>query len=282
MARVRIVTDSTAELSRDIADRLGITVIPLNVHFGHETFRDGIDMSPAEFYGRLRTANSLPFATAPPLHLLEETYRTLGRETDDIVSIHLSAKLSETTALAKHAAASFIGQRRIVVIDSLSTSLGQRALVVAAGEASQGGATLDEVVRLVRGMIPHVYLVFFVESLEYLERGGRIGKAEALLGTMLSIKPLLIIEDGEILPLEKVRTRSHGMDKLYEFITEFPHIEKISILKGAHPIDPAELLDRLRSTYPDRDIDVVTYGPVLATHLGPGAMGVFVYEGMSS
>jgi DegV family protein with EDD domain len=280
MGKVRIVTDSTAELSPEIADRLGITVIPLNIHIGQEMLRDGIDISPLEFFKRLRTTDSLPFTTSPPLSVFEDTYRTLGKETDDIVSIHLSAKLSNTVELAKETASSFIGQRRIAVVDSLSTSLALKTLVTSAGGASKEGAAMDEVVRLVRGMIPHVYLVFFVESLEYLERGGRVGKAEALLGTMLSIKPLLIIEDGEILPLEKVRTISNGIDKLFEFITEFPHIEKISILKGANAIDPTELLAKLRVVHPEREIDVATYGPALATHLGPGAIGVFVYEGI--
>lgn len=282
MEKVRIVTDSTAGLSPEIIDRLGITVIPLNIHIGEEKLRDGIDINPQEFFKKLKRTDSLPFTTAPPLSVFEETYHTLGRATDDIVSVHISARMSNTVELAKQAASSLIGQRRIAVIDSLSTSLGLRTLVIAAGEASKRGAATDEVVRLVRAMIPHVYLVFFVESLEYLERGGRIGEAEALLGTMLSIKPLLIIEDGEILPLEKVRTRSNGIDKLFEFITEFPHLEKISILKGANAIDPVELLERLRVAYPEWQIDVVTYGPVLATHLGPAAMGVFVYEGLSS
>lgn len=282
MGKVRIVTDSTAELSLEIADRLGITVLPLNIHIGEQKFRDGIDINPQEFFRRLKRTDSLPFTTSPPLSAFEDTYHTLGRATDDIVSVHISARMSNTVELAKRAASSLIGQRRIAVIDSLSTSSGLRTLVIAAGEASKDGATIDEVVRLVRAMIPHVYLVFFVESLEYLERGGRIGKADAILGTMLNIKPLLIIEDGEILPLEKVRTRSNGIDKLFEFITEFPHLEKISILKGANAIDPAELLDRLELTFPEREIDVVTYGPVLATHLGPGAVGVFVYEGLSS
>jgi DegV family protein with EDD domain len=282
MGKVRIVTDSTAELSPEIADRLGITVIPLSIHIGKEGFLDGIDMDTQGFFKRLRKTDSLPFTTSPPLSVFEDSFRTLGKATDDIVAIHISAKLSKTVELAKQAASSLIGQRRVAVIDSFSTSLGLRTLAIAAGEASKEGAPIDEVVRLVRSMIPHVYLVFFVESLEYLERGGRVGKAEALLGTMLSIKPLLIIEDGEILPLEKVRTRSGGMDKLFEFVTEFPHLENISILKGANAIDPAELLERLRVAYPEREIDVVTYGPLLATHLGPGAIGVFVYEGIAS
>jgi len=280
MRKVRIVTDSTAELSRETVERLHITLVPLNIHIGEESFRDVADMGPEQFYERLRGTDSLPYATAPPLHLFEEVYETLGDGTDDIVSIHASAKLSRTVELARQAASSLLGKRRIAVVDSLTTSLALRTLVIAASEASSQGARLNEVVRLVRAMLPHVYLVFFVETLEYLERGERIGKAEALLGTMLSIKPLLIVEDGEILPLEKVRTRSSGLDKLYEFITEFPHVEEIAILRGASVQTPVELMERLRQTFPDREIDVVTYGSVLATQVGPGAIGVFVYEGL--
>jgi DegV family protein with EDD domain len=280
MGRVRIVTDSTAELPADIAEALNIAVIPLNIHVGRETFRDGLDIDSDKLARRMQRTDALPFASAPPLELFEETFKNLGDGGGDIVSIHLSGRLSRTVELARHAANSLIGQRRIVVVDSLSTSLALRILTIAAGEVSRKGADLDEVVRLVRAMIPHVYLVFFVESLKYLERGERIGKAEALLGTMLSIKPLLIVEDGEILPLEKVRTRSGGIDKLYEFVTEFPHLEKIAILKGANATTPSELMERLQAVYPKRDLDLVTYGPVMATHLGPEAIGVFVYEGL--
>jgi DegV family protein with EDD domain len=277
MGRVRVVTDSTAELPDDLVESLNIAVVPLNIHVGEETFRDGVDIDADKLAKRLEGTDLLPFATAPPVELFEEAYRNLGGD-NDIVSIHISGRLSRTVELAREAANSLIGQRRIV--DSLSTSLALRALAIAAGEISRKGANLEEVVRLVRAMIPHVYLVFFVESLEYLERGERIGKAEALLGTMLSIKPLLIIEDGEILPLEKVRTRSGGIDKFYEFVTEFPHLEKIAILKGPSAAMPSELLERLQSAYSGRDLDVLTYGPVLTTHLGPGAIGVFVYEGL--
>ncbi len=129
-------------------------------------------------------------------------------------------------------------------------------------------------------MIPHLYLVFFVETLDYLERGGRIGKAQALLGTMLGIKPLLIIEEGEIQPLEKVRTRTNALDKLFEFITEFPHIEKMTLFKGIESKGMEELLQRIETAYPHKEVDIATYGPALATYVGPGAMGVFVYEGM--
>jgi DegV family protein with EDD domain len=280
MRRVRIVTDSTAELARGQSEDLEVAVVPLTVHVGRETLLDGVDLDSEGLVRKLEHVDSLPYATAPPLEVIEQAYRAAGNATDDIVAIHLSARLSRTVELARRAASSLLGERRIVVVDSLTTSLALRTLVIAAADISRRGATLDEVVRLVRAMIPHVYLVFFVESLEYLERGERIGKAEALLGTMLSIKPLLIVEDGEILPLEKVRTRGGGIDKLYEFVTEFPHLEKVAILKGASATTPSELIEKLQLAFPGKQLDLVTYGPVLATHLGSEAIGVFVYEGL--
>jgi len=134
-------------------------------------------------------------------------------------------------------------------------------------------------VRLIRGMIPHVYLVFFVEALEYLEREGRIGKAQALLGSMLNIKPILIVEEGDIIPLEKVRTRPRAIDKLFEFVAEFAQIQEVAILQAGSDQEAAELVERLKLVFPDREFPVLSYGPVLASHIGPGTMGVIVYEG---
>lgn len=278
--RVKVVTDSTADLSPETAQRLGITVVPLNIHFGTESFRDGIDLTTREFFRKLHTSPLPPFTSPPSEESFYKAYAKLSRETDEAISIHISSRLSDTYRVASEVAESLLGQCRIMVMDSLTTSLALGSLAIAAAEAAQEGANLDEVVRLVRGMIPRLYLIFFVESLDYLERGGRIGRAQALLGTMLGIKPLLIIEEGEIQPLEKVRTRTNALEKLFEFITEFPHIEKMTLIKGIESAGMEELLQRIETAYPDKEIDVVTYGPALATYVGPGAMGVFVYEGM--
>jgi DegV family protein with EDD domain len=167
-------------------------------------------------------------------------------------------------------------------VDSLTTSLGLGILARAAAKAADQGRHLDEIVRLLRGMIPHIYIVFFVETLDYLERGGYIGRAQAMLGSMLGIKPLLIIEDGKIVPLEKVRTRLRAIDKLFEFVVEFSHIEQMAILQKS-PVATEEtllLIERLEMVLPEMEFPIITYGPVLATHVGPNTMGVIVYEGM--
>ena len=280
MSEVRVVTDSTADLPPEVAQSLGITVVPLNIHLGSETFRDGVDLTTREFFRKARTSASPPSLSPPSEAAFYDVYRRLSRETDEAISIHLSSRLSDTYQVASEVAEPFLGQCRIAVMDSLTTSLALGNLAMATAQAAKEGANLDEIVRLVRGMIPHLYLIFFVETLDYLERGGRIGRAQAFLGTMLGIKPLLIIEEGEIQPLEKVRTRTAALDKLFEFVTELPRIEKLTLVTGVDTAGIEELLSKIEAAYPDKEIEVAPYGPGLATFVGPGAMGVFVYEGM--
>jgi len=280
MARVRVVTDSSAELNPEVARELGITVIPMNIRFGDEESRDRVDITSEEFYRRLEYSNTMPIAAPPAFRSFQDAYAELSQTTDQIISIHVSSQLNRTYHVASAAAEAFLGRCQISVLDSASISLGQGILVRAAAQAALKGQSLETIVRLVRGMIPHIYLVFFVETLDYLEREGRIGKAQALLGAMLNIKPILIVEDGEIIPLEKVRTRPRAVDKLFEFVAEFAHIEEIAILQVGSEGETEELIQRLQQIFPNRSFPVLPYGPVLATHIGPGTMGIIVYEGM--
>lgn len=279
---VKVVTDSTAYLEPGVAEELGLSIVPLNIHFGDEVLRDGIDITAAEFFRRLDRSPEMPTSSPPSRSTFEEVYNELSKTTDEIISIHISGKLSQTYAVAEAAAAPFLGRCDIVVVDSLTTSLGLGILATAAAKAAAQGESLDEIVRLLRGMISHIYVVFFVETLDYLERGRRIGRAQAILGSMLGIKPLLIIEDGEIVPLEKVRTRSRAIEKLFEFVVEFSHIEQMAILHKS-PVATEEtllLIERLEMVLPEMEFPIITYGPVLATHLGSSTMGVIVYEGV--
>jgi DegV family protein with EDD domain len=169
-------------------------------------------------------------------------------------------------------------------MDSMSASWGLGKLVKLAAEEAAAGRSLDEIVRLVRGILPHIYFFFFVERLDYLERGGRISPAQALLGTMLHIKPLLLVEDGDILPLEKVRTREAAIEKLADFVAEFATIQQVVILTS--PVESEmgglveELREHLHADLPGQEFEVIEYDPVLACHLGPEALGVVVYEGV--
>ena len=280
MPRVKILTDSTADLKPDVIENLGITVLPLTIHIGPKTLRDGIDINAEDFPARVARVSSPPTTSSPTQRQFEEVFAELTKGGGEVVAIHVSSKLSQTFRNATRAAAPLLGRSKIVVIDSQLITIGLGMLVTAAAQAAADGATLDEVVKLVRGMIPRIYIGFFVETLDYLERGGRIGKAQAMLGTMLNIKPLLILEEGEIVALEKVRTRAKAIEKLVEFISEFTRIERMVILHSTTPEDVSLLIEQINLVIPNLNIQVDQYGPVTATHLGPNALGVVVYEGM--
>jgi len=280
LSGIKVVTDSNAHLDPEVRQELGIEVVPLSIQMDGRTYQEGVNLTPEQFFRQLERGNSLPTAMAPSVQTFTRLYQRLSRSTNQILSIHMSSKMSETYANARAAAQTLLGRSQIQVVDSLSTSVGLGILVETAAREALAGKPMEAIVRQIRGMIPHIYAFFFVETLEYLERARRIGPAQAILGTMLGIKPLLIVEDGEIIPLEKVRTRAQAVDKLFEFITEFIHIEQIVILQHGFSDETTMLLERLELAYPDREFPVHTYGPSLAVHLGPTAMGAIVYEGL--
>ncbi len=280
MSQVKIVTDSSADLPPGVAEALGITVLPINIHFGNKVYREGVDIDAREFFDLVSRDGVHPSTSPPPTSLFETTYTELLKQTDQVISIHTSSKLSGVFSRAQRAASPHLGRAHIHVIDSQLVSVGLGMLVTAAAQAAERGADVDQVVRLVRGMIPRIYIAFFADTLDYLERGGRIRKAQAILGSMLNIKPLLILEDGDIVALEKVRARAKAVEKLVEFIVEFTHIERMVILHSNTPEDVNMLIEQIHLAIPNLEIRVDLYGPSLGTHLGPGALGVVVYEGM--
>lgn len=285
MANVSIITDITAHIEGDLIDQYQITILPLEIQFGDETFRIGTRADWTRFFERMATGSAEKAKVTIPSSALQEAYSRLTRETEEILVLPGSSKLSDAYADARAAAGSYLGRSRIEVMDSMSASWGLGLLVQAAAEAAATGRSLDAIVRLVRGMLPHIYLVFFVERLDYLERGGRISPAQALLGTILRIKPLLLVEDGEIVPLEKVRTCMMAIEKLADFVAEFATIQRVIILKSPMESEINNLLEELEEqlsvALPGHSFTVMEYDPVLACHLGPEALGVIVYEGYS-
>jgi DegV family protein with EDD domain len=277
MSRVHIITDSTAHFpDPTLPSRLGVTVVPQTIQFGRQAYQEGVEITAEEFFRRLPHYATLPTLHPPSADMFRELYAEKIRQNKQILSIHFSSKMSDTVAHARQAADEFLGGNKIIVIDSLTTSIGLGWLVEAAN-----GAPLDEIVRIVRGMITHMYAVFFVEQLDYLERNGRLSKSQAVLGTMLGIKPFLTIEDGEIIPMEKVRTRDKAIDKLLEFVSEFSSIDRVAIMQsGQQPTEDTRLLlERLEQTFPGQYFPVLNYGPGLACQIGPNSLGVFIYEG---
>jgi DegV family protein with EDD domain len=282
MGRAKIVTDSTAYLEPSVVKRLGITVVPLTVRLGNETFLEGIDITAEEFFQKLDRSSAMPVSFPPSVEDFQAVYTKLSKTTDQIMSIHISSKLSQTYHRANVASRSLMGRCEITVVDSLTTSLGLGILATAAARAAAQGQPLDEIEFLIRGMIPRMYIAFLAGTLEYLKREGRISQAQALIGTMLNIKPFLIVDDGEIIPLEKVRTREQAVDKLFEFMDEFSQIEQAAILQSTpEPIKETKMLiERLETIFPKVQPPILVYGPVLACHVGPDGLGVIVYEGL--
>jgi DegV family protein with EDD domain len=285
MSKVHIITDSTAHFEDPAASqRLGVTVVPLTIQFGRQYFKEGLDLTQDEFFQRMATSAQPPTLHAPTADDFRALYTDIRKSTDQILSLHISSKLSQTCARARTAAEDFLGRCQITILDSWTTSVGLGILVEAAAQAANEGKSLADIVRIVRGMIPHIYAVFFVDTLDYLEHSGLIGKSQSILGTMLGIKPFLAIEEGEIIPIEKVRTRDKAIDKLTEFASEFSGIERGVILQSGAQNAPTEdthlLLEQLEMTCPGLHFPVMRYGPALACQLGPDSMGVFIYEGL--
>lgn len=244
MPKVHIVTDSTAHFEDPATpQKLDVTVVPLTIQFGRQYFKEDIDLTEDEFFNRMATSPQPPTLHAPSADDFRAVYGDLVQNTDKILALHISSKLSQTCARAKTAAEDFLGRCQIVVLDSWTTSVGLGILVEAAAQAADEGKSLGDIVRIVRGMISHIYAVFFVDTLDYLEHSGLIGKSQSILGTMLGIKPFLAIEEGEIIPIEKVRTRDKAIDKLTEFASEFTNIEHGVILQsGSTPTEDTHLL----------------------------------------
>ncbi len=280
MSQVKIVTDSNTYFPNpDLIAQLGIEVIPLTVRVGLKTYGERVNATDEDFLRRLDQDAKLASVGAPSPGQMRSLFSRLSQTTSEIVCVHVSSALNDVSEVAREAAKSFVGRQRIVVIDTATTSVGVGLIVEAAGRAAAEGAPITEVVRIVRGMIPHMYALLFSDSLEFLEAWGRLGAAQTLLGTMLGLKPLSTMEDGDLLPVEKVRHYPRAVDKLYDFIIEFSRIEQMFLLQHGFETEAAQLLERLEVVYPHREFPVIGYPPSLAVHIGPKALGVIVYEG---
>ncbi len=277
MAPIRIVTDSTADIPEEMRLAAGIAMVPLSVNFGNESLRDRIDITPEEFVRRLKASGrALPTTAQPPPGLFEETYRRLADEgAEQIVSIHLSEKLSGTCGSARIAAAEVAKRVKVEVVDSRSLSLGLGFMALEAARAADAGGDLATVTAAIQKMMPNIHIIFFPDTLEYLQKGGRIGRAAMIAGSILSLKPLMRLDEGVVVPHERTRTRSKAIDGLVKFAKDFPHIRQLSALKIGDS-DMETLLDRLATIFPSERIIVIDTSPVIGVHLGPGTLGVII------
>ena len=275
---VKIVTDSLSDITDDLARELGITVVPLYVRFGEEVFRDRVEMTTDEFYHKLVHGDTFPTTTQPPPGDFVDVYKKLAKETDEILVIVVSSKLSGTYQSALQAKDMVEEKCRIEVIDSQTVAMGLGLIVIEAAKAAKAGANLDKLADLVRKAIPRSHLIIYFDTLKYLAKGGRIGKAQGLMGAMLSIKPILTIKNGEMAPLTRVRSPAAGMDYLYNFVPGFSKIEALAVEHATTPDEADGLVERLSSIVPKERIYRSIVSPVLGTHAGPNALALTVLE----
>jgi len=275
---VKIITDSLSDLTSDVAEELGVTVVPLTVLFGHESYLDRVTISTDEFYERLVNGSVWPTTTQPTPGAFVEIYEKLAKETDEILVVTLSSKLSGTYQSALSAKDMVKGKCRIEIIDSQTVAMGLGLIVIAAVKKAQEGASLDEMVDFVKKAIPRAHFIVYFDTLAYLAKGGRIGKAKELLGSVLSIKQILTIKEGEMAPLTRKRSLAAGMDYVYNFVAGFSNIEGLAVEHTTTPDEADKLVERFGSIFPKEQIRRSTVSPVLGVHGGPGAIAVTVLE----
>lgn len=271
---VRVVTDSTCDLPRSIVDALGITVVPLTVRFGNEAFLDGIDIDVPTFYERLVSSPVLPKTSQPSVEQFQTAYEGIAEGGDEIVSIHVSSRLSGTLNSASIARENMTPGVHIELIDSYSVSLGLGAIVAEAGEVALKGGSRDEVTATARRAMDRTGLAASLDTLEYLQKGGRIGRARGLFGSLLSIKPIIHLEDGEIAPLDRVRTRKKALARMEELAIEHPHARKMYIVTTGNDDEAEAFIANVRPFLPHTEFITGYFGPVVGVYAGPNALGV--------
>lgn len=279
LSQVKIVTDSTADLPKELAAKYGITVVPLKVIFSDDEppLRDGVDIDTEQFYRRQVERNEYSRTSQPTPSEFCSLYRDLSASCSSIISIHLSSALSGTCQSALMAKDMLPGLD-IEVVDSRMASMGLGLIALEAARAAGEDKTKTEIISAVKHMISGAELFFIVDSLDYLARGGRIGKAQAFLGTLLNIKPILFLKDGVVHPLEKARGRTRAIDKLAQIIVEKTGNGRFKCAL-MHGMDPDGIKQLHQKIIPLLDCDEILYstlGAVIGTHTGLGALGIAI------
>jgi DegV family protein with EDD domain len=277
---IKIVTDSTAYLPEAMVRQHDIRVVPLCVHFGNEGFKECVELSNEQFYARLKVAPQLPTTSQPSAGEFYEVFSQLAGAGQDVLALTISSRLSGTWDSAM-AAREMLPEANIRVIDSLSTSIGLLLMIQAAAEAIAAGATLQEVVEEVEAIKAKIDVLFVVDTLEYLAKGGRIGNAKAFLGTLLKVKPILVLQDGVIEPLEQVRSKAKAQARLLDLVEErldgTATGARVAITHALVPDEARALGEQVARRLGCAPPCLTDVGPVIGTHTGPGVIGIAIY-----
>ena len=265
-----VVTDSTADLPKEWRDRYDIEVVPLKVLFGTETFRDGVDIDNEEFFRKLSAATKLPTTSAPSPGEFAEVYERLAKDHDGCISIHIGAQLSATAEAARVGAQSVEGFK-VNVIDSETVTFPMAFLCRIAAQSE----SLEQATEAVQQRVPKCRVLALLDTLKYLEMGGRLNRAQAMIGTMLDLKPLLLVADGEMpKPVDRVRTRSRAISRMVDFFRDDMPVEDVAVVHAQAPEEAARIAADLGKGLPDYEITIGQIGSVLGTHTGPKALGL--------
>jgi DegV family protein with EDD domain len=273
---VRVMTDSTVDLPPEQADALGIVVVPLTVFFGDEAFLDGVELDNVGFYRKLASSKDLPRTSQPsPASFQEAFTRLINEGADAILSIHLSSKLSGTyqsACTARDTLPADVKHIPIEIIDSLSISVGMSRAVLLAAQEARDGLGLEEMKAHALDQLARTRILAVLDTLEYVRRGGRIGGARAMLGNMLSVKPIVSLKDGEVVPVEQPRTRSKAYARIAQLLAETGKIEHVSIAEASEEVGQ-QLAQAVKAVY-SGDLPIYRLGAVLGTHTGPGTAAI--------
>ena len=279
---IKVVTDSTSDLPADVAESLGIEVVPLNIHFGPDVYKDRVNLMPDTFYDKLINGNVLPTTSQPSVGEFIEVYERLGSDADGIVSVHLSEKLSGTMNSARLASQQAKAEGPIEVVDTFQVSMGVGICAMEAAEAANSGGDMNQVKLSARNAVTRSQCFFMLETLEFLQKGGRIGKAQALIGNLLKIRPMLMLQEGEVHPLGRERTRRKGIAKLVDTVKELAPISGLAVMYSTGQ-DEAQTLAQNVSKFmiEGREPMMLQIGPVIGTYAGPDTLGIALISAKS-
>ena len=279
---IKVVTDSTSDLPADVAESLGIEVVPLNVHFGSDVYKDRVNLMPDAFYDKLINGDVLPTTSQPSVGEFIDVYERLGSDADGIVSVHISEKLSGTMNSARLASQQANADCPIEVVDTFQVSMGVGICAMEAAEVANSGGDMNQVILAARNAVTRSQCFFMLETLEFLQKGGRIGKAQALIGNLLKIRPMLMLQEGEVHPLGRERTRRKGIAKLVDTVEELAPISGLAVMYST-VLDEAQTLAQNISKFmiEGREPMMLQIGPVIGTYAGPDTLGIALISAKS-
>jgi len=279
---IKVVTDSTSDLPADVAESLGIEVVPLNVHFGSDVYKDRVNLMPDTFYDKLINGDVLPTTSQPSVGEFIDVYERLGSDADGIVSVHISEKLSGTMNSARLASQQANADCPIEVVDTFQVSMGVGICAMEVAEVANSGGDMNQVILAARNAVTRSQCFFMLETLEFLQKGGRIGKAQALIGNLLKIRPMLMLQGGEVHPLGRERTRRKGIAKLVDTVEELAPISGLAVMYST-VLDEAQTLAQNISKFmiEGREPMMLQIGPVIGTYAGPDTLGIALISAKS-